>query len=540
MNNIRKDPRALRKSEKDRGSMSTKALSIQARLLIVVAIFIVLSLTASQGAHAAMTRYANASTGSDAGNDCTNVSSPCKTITRAINQSSAGDTISVAAGDYSAASNGETLPLNIDIDLTLNGAGAASTILDAANASRVMIIGGVTANLSGLSFQNGNDGGVCCGGAISAMAAGVNLTLANDTFSNNVAAAGDGGAIGQTKGTLTISGSTFNSNSVPNNAAKPCCGGAIEMDGNSSTISNSTFTNNSATGYGGAILNNSVYSMTISSSTFVSNTATYGYGGAIYNTNGSLYVAGSTFTGNVTTSGCCGGAISSRGSSFILNISNSTFSRNNTGSNCCGGAIYDTILGGLSITGSTFNGNSVGGCCGGALDVADGQIANSTFFGNSAGSHGGALYSYIGSPIGVTNATFSNNSASVGGAVDDTTDLVGNRMTLINTIVANSPSGGNCAGGPIVPISSLQYNPNNTCGSMSVGDPKLAPLANNGGATQTMALGPGSAAIDAGSNTFCPALDQRGVTRIVAADPRCDIGAYEYRSMLLFLPLIMK
>ena len=56
-------------------------------------------------------------------------------------------------------------------------------------------------------------------------------------------------------------------------------------------------------------------------------------------------------------------------------------------------------------------------------------------------------------------------------------------------------------------------------------DPKLGALANNGGSTQTMALLAGSSAIDTGTNTGCPATDQRGVTR--PQGPRCDIGAFE-------------
>jgi hypothetical protein len=49
-------------------------------------------------------------------------------------------------------------------------------------------------------------------------------------------------------------------------------------------------------------------------------------------------------------------------------------------------------------------------------------------------------------------------------------------------------------------------------------------LADNGGATETHALLPGSQAIDRGGGV-CPATDQRALTR--PAGPACDIGAYE-------------
>ena len=57
-------------------------------------------------------------------------------------------------------------------------------------------------------------------------------------------------------------------------------------------------------------------------------------------------------------------------------------------------------------------------------------------------------------------------------------------------------------------------------------DPLLGPLQNNGGPTDTQALGAGSPAIDAGDPATCSATDQRGVARPQRA--RCDIGAFEY------------
>src|SRR5205823_15034975 len=62
-------------------------------------------------------------------------------------------------------------------------------------------------------------------------------------------------------------------------------------------------------------------------------------------------------------------------------------------------------------------------------------------------------------------------------------------------------------------------------------DPRLGPLANNGGPTQTMALLPGSPALNAGSNALIPAgvtTDQRGsgFARVWAGGT-VDIGAFE-------------
>jgi hypothetical protein len=58
-------------------------------------------------------------------------------------------------------------------------------------------------------------------------------------------------------------------------------------------------------------------------------------------------------------------------------------------------------------------------------------------------------------------------------------------------------------------------------------DPKLAPLAMNGGLTRTHALQAGSPAIDAGSNPFALTTDQRGEAFARVLGAAADMGAYE-------------
>jgi hypothetical protein len=58
-------------------------------------------------------------------------------------------------------------------------------------------------------------------------------------------------------------------------------------------------------------------------------------------------------------------------------------------------------------------------------------------------------------------------------------------------------------------------------------NPKVGPLANNGGLTFTLALLPGSPALDAGTAMGVPPTDQRGVARPQGAG--VDIGAFEYQ-----------
>ena len=66
-------------------------------------------------------------------------------------------------------------------------------------------------------------------------------------------------------------------------------------------------------------------------------------------------------------------------------------------------------------------------------------------------------------------------------------------------------------------------------GSLNNTDARLGPLADNGGPTLTMALLPGSPAIDAGDTALAPATDQRGFPR--PAGLAADIGAFEYGSV---------
>jgi hypothetical protein len=76
----------------------------------------------------AATRFVDAATGTDAPNCSV---SPCKTIKFALTQAVANDTISVAAWTYSPTTNTESFPLVIAVNLTLTGAGAPTTTIDA-------------------------------------------------------------------------------------------------------------------------------------------------------------------------------------------------------------------------------------------------------------------------------------------------------------------------------------------------------------------------------------------------------------------------
>ena len=111
-------------------------------------------------------------------------------------------------------------------------------------------------------------------------------------------------------------------------------------------------------------------------------------------------------------------------------------------------------------------------------------------------------------------------------------------LILRNTLVAHSSTGSNCTGEITDGGGNLSY-PDASCPGINA-DPLLGPLQDNGGPTWTMALGPGSAAIDAANDTTCASdpvnnLDQRGIVRPQGA--HCDIGALE--QLRTWLPILV-
>ena len=167
-------------------------------------------------------------------------------------------------------------------------------------------------------------------------------------------------------------------------------------------------------------------------------------------------------------------------------------------------------------------------------------LMNVTFSANTAGQDGGGIYNTDSSSPSLYNATLSGNSAtgSGGGMYNNNSS-----PALVNTIIANSVSGGDCVNDASSNLSDAYHNliedSANACGiadkvngNIIGADPKLGPLADNGGFTPTFALLPESPAIDAGIYfTFIPSSDQRGASRPQDGNRDgvavYDIGAYE-------------
>jgi CSLREA domain-containing protein len=425
----------------------------------------------------------------DAGGNCS-----LRAAIMETNALAGADAINVPAGTYTLTipGTGETASatgdLNIMGDLTIIGAGgnadgnAADTIIQAGTG-----VGNGIDRVMGI-----NVGGP---GPLSVTIKAVTVRYGKTTVSGSTIGGGAGiyyaaGAAGG--GNLSLYNVV-----VSDNTADASLGGGVVL-GNLNTVPIGT--------------------ATIEKSTIANNTALDNNGGGIYASNIALTIRDSTISGNQNnkigraTSG--GGLYSVNGTT--LTVERSTFSGNraNDGSAGDGGAIFmHATTGAVTLVNSTFSGNYAAGK-GGAIywDSPSLTARNLTITANQAAGVGGGIHRNTGTTFVLHNSIVYGNTASAGADINGTVD------TGTYTIV------GNTAGttGIVDGVSGNKVGVN----------PLLSPLGNYGGPTQTYKLLNGSPAMDAGTNALAPALDQRGLARILdSADSdstaTVDLGAVE-------------
>ncbi len=451
----------------------------QGPLILAIAVF---SLAIGPGAAQAATRTVTSLNDSGGG-----------TLRDTLAAAAAGDTIQFSVTGQIKLDSSLTITKNV----TISGPGQTHLTVtrDSGTVLLFVINSGLTVSISGISITNGQGGDFQPGGILNHG----NLTLASCSFSAN---ASQYGAI-FSDGPLTATDCVFSTNSS----------GAITNEG-PATLTSCTFTSN---GPGGAIENAATAQLMINGCTFSNNTG--GQGGAIGNffENASVTVQNSYFYEN---SGNVGGAI--WGQTSTITIVGCTFAKNTAQAN--GGAVYN--------------------------DSGSLTVRNSTLVGNSA-AIGGGIYNqgygngYTGNAT-VTTSTLSDNSAPNGGGIYNQGTNNGRGLLILEDTIlysANTTPGANLIStGPGASVTSHGYNlsSDNANGLLTAAgdqintDPKLGPLQDNGGPTQTMALLPGSPAWDKGKS-FSLTADQRGSPRPVdipsisnaSGGDGSDIGAVE-------------
>jgi hypothetical protein len=495
------------------------------------------------------------------------------------------DTVLDGRGHQITISGGGAARLFV-VNTNVNFSVASLTLSDGASlgGSAVLNLGG-TVNLTGVTLRSntapvwGNNNDALTpkgnGGAIFNRGGTVNAT--NCAFAGNrvqtfYGSPGNeptdvllyGGAIRNENGQLNLRSCSFISNQASGGDAffpvrgDPARGAAIHNSG-TATLDLCTFAGNSAKGGAGGT-GSSGYSYQDGGA------GGEGSGGALYN-EGALNIDRSSLSTNTATAG--NGGMGGRGD---INM-NPNGSRGGNGGSASGGAICS--LGPLWVTRSTLvsnivtagaggtggsgavfmdiggNGGDAGGGgsgLGGAVSGGGGLVNCTIAFNTGAGGVGGT-----GGPGTGYRGTWGNggaggNGGSGLGGVAGTCNLT--NCTLAGNLGVAGPGGpggsavigipgqpgtsGSASGGTVCgPMPNTLIAANTPAGGDTFPDPKLGPLADNGGPTLTMALLPGSPAIDAGNTALAPATDQRGYPR--PAGLAADIGAFEFGSVMPML-----
>src|SRR5919106_450196 len=287
----------------------------------------------------------------------------------------------------------------VGLDEGLTGAGAI------ANNAELDARGAITVTQSQISDNRA--GGARPGAGISNDGAGI-LVIDQTTFSKN-RSTGDGGAIFNGTGDVTVTDSTF-----AENAGKD--GGAIASKGGVVSVENSTFTKNSAVdtvalagGEGGGMHSNSGGEVVLSGGSFTDNKAHAG-GGFSNEGGGIVRITGTRFSANVS-EGPGGGVLVQGG---------------------------DVRMVGIDVVGNISESPEEGGggiSYAGDKSVSIGEsaaIENSRIRGNKSASEGGGIDSRGDGPFLITTTAITGNTAVVGGAIHHVGDatLAVTRSTL--------------------------------------------------------------------------------------------------------------
>lgn len=428
-----------------------------------------------------------------------------------------------------------------------------------------------SAHLTGVTFR-GNHGHN--GGGISN--ANSNLTILSGRFENNHAdscggALIDGGDFFSSAGTV-IDATIFEGNSATN------FGGGVYYTGGQTRITNSTFRRNQAlTNSGGAMALESVHSSGVFTNILIVENEAALRGGGIYMIGGFPEISDVSVVSNTAQMG--GGLYAMElptcpadGYCSAVIFDHMLFQGN--AAKIRGGGIfsYDIIV---RLDQSALIGNIAPEGAGFAAEMlndawVNARLRNVTIGGNQAtdpmGAGGGGVLILDGEARLVNTTIADNSTASTTGAGGlglqlGATAVMTNTIIAGNTSTANSPDVKGDFGANAVQYSfigagdgatGISHNVNgNQVGTVQNPiNPLLEPLYTPADQRAYYAPRPDSPVIDAGTNSACPPVDQRGAPRPKDGNGDgaaiCDIGAYEVQSSvverpyLVFMPLVVR
>lgn len=239
-------------------------------------------------------------------------------------------------------------------------------------------------------------------------------TVANCIFSGNRCDDGGSGIYNDSNSNPTLRNCTFTENTIDSGNGAGMYNGSYS----SPLLTNCTFSKNTiASGAGAGMYNDSNSSPILTNCTFVENRIETGGGAGMYNgTNSSPTLANCTFAENMTDNGGGAGTYNDSNSNPVLTGCN--FNRNEA--EHYGGGIFDSLNSSANVTDCTFTENSA--YVGGAMYTGTGTptVMNCRFNQNSSENDGGAI-----SGGGMfTGCTFTLNSARSGGALASGGDAV--------------------------------------------------------------------------------------------------------------------
>jgi hypothetical protein len=336
---------------------------------------------------------------------------------------------------------------------------------------------GASGELNGNGGAAGN-GGWGMGGAIASVNGGT-VHLVNCTFSDNQVEGGLGGEAGLAGGGITFDGRDGRAGSAE--------AGGVRLQGGTMIVLNTTFDGNRVNGAAGL----DALGGRRAENGNDGNDGGWARGGAVVVNGGSGAFTNCTWSANAVVGGAGGEGGQGGSSGFGGNGGDG-----GDGGAAVGGSVALYGSGSVTLVNCTLAGNAVTGGSG-AIGGNGGTVVN------SRGRAGG--------PGVVRGANVANEEGT---------------LKLVNVILAEGEGSGNVSGMVEDGGHNLSSDSTPEWGhglSRNGIDPRLGALAENGGATRTMALLAGSPAVDGGDDVAAPGFDQRGYVRVGTS----DIGAYE-------------